>query len=69
MVYKIFQMDYNWNTKEYRMLLDFFYLKYATFFLHFKPPHVINPKEFLDRPTATRGISQFVIVYQILKLR
>ena len=32
----------------------FFHLKYATFFLHFKPPHLINPKEFLDRPTATR---------------
>ena len=31
-----------------------FYLKYATFFLNFKPPHLINPKEFLDRPTATR---------------
>ena len=31
-----------------------FYLKYATFFLHLKPPHLINPKEFLDRPTATR---------------
>ena len=27
---------------------------YATFFLHFEPPHLINPKEFLDRPTATR---------------
>ena len=32
-----------------------FYLKYATFFLHLKPPHLINPKEFLDRPTATRA--------------
>ena len=48
MVYKIFQMNYNWNTKEYRMLYCFFYLKYGPVFLHLGSPHLI------DRPTATQ---------------
>jgi hypothetical protein len=53
-----------WYTKSFKWIiieiprnivcLIVFYLKYAIFFLHFKPPHLINQKEFLDRPTATR---------------
>ena len=45
MVYKIFQMDYNRNTKEYRML-DCFLPQVRTLlsFSIFKPPNLINPK-------------------------
>ena len=34
MVYKIFEMDYNRNTKDFRKLI-FFYLKYAPVRLQF----------------------------------
>ena len=44
MVYKIFQMNYNWNTKEYCTLDCFFYLKYGSVFLHLGSLHLITPK-------------------------